>query len=564
MKRSYTIGFAGLVIFTLAVAGWLLVIVPGLVAKTMQDAMVRRTGRMLIVKGGASVQFWPQLGVALHDVSVSGVSTVSEPVVSAKTLHVPASFLQLLSLQISRQEIELEEPVFVVQFDATGQPNIMNAQSGDDLQTAGLPLRVRFENGVFNYIDEPNAKNFTVTDVEGLINFDAQNVAQINAAMTVAGERTHISANLKSLSRAFHDGSPFDFNLDAVGASISYGGRMVATQGIDLAGQIRVDTNNAARLLKWLGLDFHGLNSNVPLSLTAALESNRSTILFKQSDISVSGMKAKGDVSVANNAAKPNMMLDLSFETLNTDLFLASTQNVNWSEKSFDIHNLDVLDLSYKLAAAKIRVGKFETQDADVSGSLKGGLLTSSITSPNLGEIKIDFNSHEAPPKLKLEMALTLSDAKTFMQQFAGMNWFSGALALNGKIETFGNSQSDMIGALDGQLQIKSSAAVFKGVALSALAGKAVVQPVSGWDGGETEPALFNSKFILADGIATLQDDSLTAPNIKITTSGEIDLLRQALNLNARVNLGRGDGKPAQITVEGPWAKPQIGAKVLQ
>jgi uncharacterized protein involved in outer membrane biogenesis len=563
MKRIYTFGFAGLVILTLAATSWLLVIVPGLVANTAQEDMARQTGRTLIVNNGASMQFSPVMGVALHDVSVAGVSTNSEAVVSAKTLRVPASLFQLLTLQIPRQEIELEEPIFTLQIDAAGQSNVMNPQAIEDLRNTLPPLRVRFENGVFKYIDEPNAKNSTVTDVEGLIDFDAQKEAHINAAMTVAGERTHIAANLKSLTRAFQDGSPFDFNLDAMGAAISFGGRIVATQGIDLAGQVRVDTNNAARLFKWVGLDFRGLNNNVPLALTSALESSRTTILFKQSEISISGMKAKGDISVVTNL-KPNVTLDLKFENLNTDMFVDSKYNVNWDERPFDIHNLNVLDLSFELAAAKMRIGEFETEDANISGSLKYGVLTSTVTSPNLGEAKIDFNAHEAPAKLKLDLALTLVDAKTFMQQFASMGWFSGALAVNGKIETVGNSQSEMIGALDGHLELKSSEAVLKGVALSALAGKAVVQLITGWDGGETEPAVFNSKFVLADGIANVQDNSLTAPGVKITSSGDVDLLRQALNLDARVNLGRADGKPVQIAVEGPWAKPQISAKDLQ
>jgi AsmA protein len=561
MKRIYKLGFVGLIIVMLAMASWLLVLVPGLVAKSMQEQMVRSTGRTLVVGGGASLQFSPQLGVALQNVSIAGAETNSEPVIFARTLLAPASFLQLLSLQISAQDIELKEPVFTLQIDAAGQSNIMRNQAALEAQPAVLPMRVRFENGVFKYIDSPNAKDFTVTDVEGLVDFDAEKEAHINAAMTVAGERTHIAANLKSLTRAFQDGSPFDFNIDAVGASISYGGRIVATREIDLAGQVQVDTNNAARLFKWLGLNFHDMRNNVPLALTAALESNHSNFQFKQSDISFSGMKAKGAISVSNNAAKPNVVLDLKFENFNTDLFLDSKESSNWSERPFDIHNFNVLDLSYKLAAAKFRIGGFEAGDAQISGSLKDGILNSAISSPSLGETKIDFDSHEVPAKLKVEMALTVPDAKTFMQQFGGMNWYSGAMVLNGKLETTGNSQAQMIGALNGQIEVKSSESALKGVTLAALAGKAAVQPIEGWGGGETDLVLFNGRFILADGIATLQDNSLSAPGIKISSSGEIDLLRQALNLNARV---KGDGKPVQISVEGPWGKPQMSAKDIQ
>ncbi len=564
MKRITPFAFVGLTIAALALASWFLVVVPGLAARAIQEQIIGKTGRGLKVDGGSSLQFSPQLGVAMHSVSLMGAETNSEPVVIAKTLFAPATFMQLLMLQISGQEIALEEPIFTLQYDAAGQSNIMRGEATSDRQTTGLPLRVRFDHGVVRYIDEPNAKSFVMMDVEGLADFDSKNQIHINAAMTVADERAHIALNLTSLSRAFNDGSPFDFNLDVGGAALSYAGRLVASKGIDLAGQMRVDTNDARRLFKWVGIDLHGINSKAPFSLATAVESTRDFIQFKNSEIMLSGMAAKGDVTYLSHAARPNLDLELKFENLNTDLFLNSTQHLSWSEKSYDLHNVNALDIVYRLVAKKLRVGVFETADARVNGTLKDGVLVSTVSSPNLGEAKINFNGHETPAKLGIEMALTVSDARAFMQQFVGMNWYSGAMTLNGKLETLGNSQSSMIGALNGQIEMKSSQAGFKGVSLSALAGKAIVQPVAGWDSGETDPVVFSSRFNVADGIANIQNHSLTAPGVAITASGEVDLLRQALKFDARVKSSRGDGKPALIAVEGPWANPTIGAKQSQ
>jgi uncharacterized protein involved in outer membrane biogenesis len=561
MKRTYIFGFAGLVFLLVAVASWLLVIVPGIASKTIQDEMARRTGRAFIIDGGASLQFSPQLGIALHDVSLPGTSINSEPIVVAKTMVLPSSFFQLFSLQISKREIQLVEPVFTMQIDAAGQANIMGTQAADEVQIVVSPLRVRFENGVFKYLDEPNARRYTITGVEGLVDLNEQNEAKINAAMTVSGERTHISAILKSLPRAFGVGSPLEFNLDAAGASLSFGGRIVATQGMDLAGQLRVDTNDAVRFAKWLGSDFHGLNNNVPLALTAALESNAAKIQFSRSEIFISGMKAKGDISITQRSAKPNILMDLKFENLNTDLFLTSKQNVNWSEEPFDVHNFNEFELSYTLAATKMRVGGFEALDAQIAGSLKNGVMETTIRGPNLGEAKIYFDSRAAPTKMNVELALAISEANTFFQQFTSMNWFSGPMVLNGKIATVGDSQAAMIGAMDGQLEIKSNEAVFKGVSLSALSGKAAAQPIAGWGDGDTEAVSLSSRFVLSDGIATAQETSLVAPGVKITTTGDVDVLRKALNLRAQTKTA---GRAVQISVEGPWGRPQISAKDIQ
>ena len=163
----------------------------------------------------------------------------------------------------------------------------------------------------------------------------------------------------------------------------------------------------------------------------------------------------------------------------------------------------------------------------------------------------------QTDPKLDLELALVLSDAKTFLEQFTAMHWLSGALTVNGKLRGAGTSQSTMIGALNGHLELHSSEAAFKGVDLAAIAEQALVAPLVNWQGSKTDPVSFDASFELSDGVAALQDNNLSAPGLKMVTSGEIDMLRQALALTALVNLNRSNDKPLRIAVKGPWSKPQ-------
>lgn len=567
MNPILRFGFLSFVAIMLALATWLSVFLPAQVLRHAQSEFLSRTGRMLNVTSGAALRMSPSFGVALNDISVAGASALAAPVMQAKALFIPVSLLQAFGLQVPKENIVVETPIFTMSLNSDGRSNIILSDaalvSKSDVNTP-LPARIQvtFQNGTFVYKDELSAKSFALSDADGLISVDEKQEITLKSGATLGGQRVHFQAVVNSLPRAFAEGSPFDFNLEGAAAAFGFSGRIVATKGIDLVGQATLDTGDAARLLRWLGVDLHGLSAEMPLSITSAVETQGPLILLKKAEIKFANMKALGDVSYAATGSRPSLTLALGLDELDTNFYSTAVKSLapigNWSDRPFDQNDMNALDVKFRIAANQTRFGDYTTGPAEVDGELKDGILKTTIKSEASGIADIDFDSAQSPPKLSVNLDLKNVEAKNFMPRFTGMNWLQGAMRLNASLNAQGASQAEMISTLNGNIEMQLDNGHIQGVEMAGLAAHLQSEAVSGWEGEATDAVAGNVKLLVAEGVATLQENVIKAPGVKTSQTGEIDILRQALNLEASLNLNRGAGKPMQIKVSGPWAKPNF------
>lgn len=566
MNRILRFALLGVVVLMPALATWISVFLPARVMKQTQYDFLGRTGRTLNVAGGTSLEVSPSFGVALHDISVAGASALADPVVNAKALFIPISLAQAFGFRAPTGDVLVDVPVFTMSVNSEGRSNIYLGGMADAKTDVNAPLPgptlVNFQNGTFIYKDEVKAKIFTFSEADGLIAVDAQQEMTLKSAAALGGQRVHFQGVLHSLPRAFADGSPLDFNLDGVGSAFGFSGRVVAAKNIDLAGQATVDTDDAARLFKWLGVEVHGLSGKYPLVISSAVETQGSVFLLKKADVQFAGMKGQGDVSFSPSGPRPSLTLALSLDELNTDLYALPVKGLapigSWNDRPFDLSDFKTLDMQFRIATSQARFGEFIFGPAEIDGELKDGVLTTTINSETSGKADVIFDAAQTPPNLKLNLDLKNVEAKTFMPRFAGMNWLQGPMRLSASLAAEGASQAEMIGNLKGSVDAQIDHARIQGVELGGLAAHVQSEAVSGWEGATTDPVVGNVKLSLVDGVATLQENVITAPGVKTSQSGEIDILRQALNLEATLALNRGDGKPMKIKITGPWAKPSF------
>ena len=567
MNRIVGVGIVCAVAIVLAMATALLVVLPAQVLKQTQFEFLSRTGKTLNIAGGTSIRLSPQFGIALNDVSVAGGSAQNTDVFQARAIFVPVSLKQVFGLSYTNEIIIVETPIFTVAINSEGRSNILlsdtSARSKADMRAAlPTPLQLRFQNGNLVYSDEAHANSFALSEAEGLIAVDAQQEITLKSAAVLGRQRVHVQSVLHSLPRAFAEGSPFDFNLDGAGASFGYSGRLVVKNGVELAGQATVDTEDVSRLFKWLGMDLHGLQGKHTLAMTSAVETQGALVLMKKADVKFADMAALGDISFFGAAARPSLTFDLALDEINTNLFSPVVNRISrqgiWNDKKFDLSDLKALDVSFKIAARRVRFGDFISGEALIDGALKDGVANAAIKSETSGNADINFDSVQSPPKLSINLDLKNIEAKTFMRRFAGMNWLQGPLRLNASLMTEGSNQAEMVGGLKGNAEIQFDQAQIQGVELAGLAAHVQTENVSGWEGQMTDPVTGNAKFSLADGVATLQENEITAPGLKAIQNGEIDILRQALNLESAVGLNRGDGNPMTIKITGSWANPNF------
>jgi uncharacterized protein involved in outer membrane biogenesis len=135
--------------------------------------------------------------------------------------------------------------------------------------------------------------------------------------------------------------------------------------------------------------------------------------------------------------------------------------------------------------------------------------------------IDVNFDARQLPPKLKLDIALTKVEGKSFLSAIIGQHWLSGPLTVAANLSAGGESQAAMISSLVGDVDAK----VQNG-------------SISGLDFARNVNA--QAKLKLADGVVTLGENNFSG-------TGEVDILRQALAISIAGKL-----------IKGPWDAPKI------
>ncbi|MEQ1718699.1 MAG: AsmA family protein, partial [Hyphomicrobium sp.] len=116
-------------------AGYLILNPPSdLIRETLAAQVKDKTGRDLVVSGGAAFSFYPGLGVTLKNVSLSGPAGSPAKLVTMDELVVNIKTMPLLNRQIEVRRLILKKPVFDLRVDKAGGKNWSFAQ-------AALPVR---------------------------------------------------------------------------------------------------------------------------------------------------------------------------------------------------------------------------------------------------------------------------------------------------------------------------------------------------------------------------------------------------------------------------------------
>ena len=172
-KRLVWIG-AVLSLGLFAAATWAF-IQPGFAIAEMQDYVARKTGRTLLVNGGARLEFFPQLSVRLDDVFLSNPQGMDGNFARAASARLPLQFSDLVRRKLKIREIALVHPVFNFLIDREGHDSWGQMQKmpkageekPDKASDSKEPLTLLVENGSANFLDERNGQAFSLEDADG-------------------------------------------------------------------------------------------------------------------------------------------------------------------------------------------------------------------------------------------------------------------------------------------------------------------------------------------------------------------------------------------------------------
>jgi uncharacterized protein involved in outer membrane biogenesis len=128
-KRLVWIGVA--LFLGLFAAGTWVFIQPGFAVAEVQDYVSRKTGRTLLVNGGARLEFLPQLSVRLDDVFLSNPQGMDGNFARAASARLPLDLNDLIRRKFKIRDVALVQPVFNVLIDREGRGNwVTGGKSG--------------------------------------------------------------------------------------------------------------------------------------------------------------------------------------------------------------------------------------------------------------------------------------------------------------------------------------------------------------------------------------------------------------------------------------------------
>ena len=581
-------GFGVLAVLLLV---WFLLAPAALTAKLVGE-VAARTGRTLTVDGGSSLSLLPEPAIVLHDAKLGSAPGMDGAVISARAARLPVSLGGLFTRHIRLEEINLDGAVLALTVDGKGRTSFANSEaSAAPAETPGntgprpqhKPLHVTFSDGTVTFNDARNGNRFAASDAAGTLDFNPAGELNAQGTASVDHEATAFTVFLADLSRLADDGSPFDLTLTGAGGAFTYTGRLSTRDTLNLAGQASLESADLRRTLKWLGLPVSGAAGLRNFTARGAVSSEGSLFTFKDVDLAMDGMAARGAARVDFAGARPMLRATLATESLDLSAYVLAADDAApatgkgdaqpvapWSEKFFDASGLMALDAELTVGARRLVMGQLAMGPADLTARLAAGKLVAEFKVAGLegggGTVTAGLDASAPLPHLSLNLALADVEAQGFLGKLLDFHWLSGPMAVSAELQADGNSQARLISTLSGSADLALASGAVRGVDLNRLVRAVAATATDGWG---ADPALgtalenASAHFTVRDGIATSSDITLSAAGLSVAAAGDVDILRRAVDLVARPQLaaaGDGTALPVQVKVSGPWDGPRVTA----
>lgn len=559
---------------------------PSFAVAQMQDYVARKTGRTLLVNGRAELEFLPHLSVRFDDVFLSNPAGMDGNFARATSARIPIQFSDLLSRKLKFNEIALDHPVFNLLINAAGQSSwVAGGASGQG--EAGKsnkdtspkePLTLLVENGSANFLDERNGQAFSLEDAEANITIGEDTELVVLGTAALNGQFAHIEADVKSIWRVGRDGSPLDLTVTAPALTVNFTGRLATAEKLGLAGAIDATSPDLRLLAKWMGSEIKGSTGLKNFSLAGALDSKGVVFNLAKASVALDGMVATGDLALDLTQGIPRVSVSLATDLFTLDPYLTSSEtgttgqgsgNGGWSTSALEFGGLKGIDGTLSLSTSLVKWGGAEIGPVEMSSTLKDGRLETAIQDASLyggkASTKITLDGAQESPGLQLVLDARDIKGEKFFQEFAGVNWLAGNTGLKVSLSATGHNQQEMMSTLKGNFAVDISDGEITGLDIVDMISKVGSAVSNGWGEGPENLSSFDNaaaSFVIEDGVARSTDVKAESSAFQISGSGEIDMLRRALDFKFDPKLVTGDnqttGLPVQVVVKGQWNGPKI------
>lgn len=558
MRTGYIIGgFAGAAVLV-AAAGLGMALSPGWALDALASASQQQFGRPLTAQS-VHLELSPSFGLRFDDLRMAGASPDDAPLLTAASLRLPLGVGALLAHSADLSNTTLVEPRISLAINEMGHVNWPAIAPGNQ-------RHVFISNGSLTFSDARTGQRFTVERIQATA--EASDTGEVSAKGSAAANAALVNfdAYVKDVARVASGGSPAELSLAAPAFNVTFNGRLAIAGALSLAGTVAVEGPDARQALAWTGAPIPGDKGLKAFVLSGGLDTSGRAFAVHGATLQIDDIAARGEISLDYRNATPDIAAVLKTSAIDLAHYLpaAGFSGPDWNTAPFDLAGLRNLDATLHLEPADLTAGPLKLGPAVIETKLAGGVLDASVASATLPGFKLKLDGSGGTQAL----AVTLHsvDPAGLLGAVGNLDWLSGAGKLAFDLQATGATLQEMVSTLHGTAQLDmtgGSIAHFDLAHALAAISRDIQQGWPSHAASRSDFSALSASFNIADGIATMKPFDFRGPGVTMTATGDIDLLRRAVDLRADPRLVTGSngetvGLPVAVVINGPWSKPKL------
>ena len=369
--------------------------------------------------------------------------------------------------------------------------------------------------------------------------------------------------------------------LRAPGFAFQFSGRAALDKSFELDGQAEVKGTDLGLAASWFGAALPPGLTGARFELAGAVETSSKGLAFTNAQFVLDDMRGEGDIALAPGKGRPRLEAKVNAQTIDLTRYSGITHapatsflTTSWSSKRIDLSALRSLDADVDVSAHAFVHGAFRTGPVRLTANLRDGNLDLKLgQAAYVGgtlDLALVIDGKAELPALQFSVNGDGLAADKALLAALGFGDISGRLSPSLAVSATGRNLAELISTLKGQASLRIVSGAIKAVDLPAAFGKVTNAILDGWERDERTNTAFDAlsaTFLVADGIAETSNLILTSPALSFTGKGEVDLLRQAIDLKIDPQLAVAPSTatapqfanfPVAIQVKGPWVGPRI------
>lgn len=384
-----------------------------------------------------------------------------------------------------------------------------------------------------------------------------------------------------------------ELSLSALGLELAL--KLAIAQLIDnpqISGSLQSNEFVPRQLLAQLGIELPEMadpNTLVLASLRSDFAASTEHAALSQLQLRLDDSQLQGDMSVRNFEA-PVIRYQLKLDEIDLDRYLpppseetpevVATTEAEAIELPLEL--LRSLDIDGSFQIGKVKVMNLRSDSILKTLRAEKGLFRVHPLSANLyqgsysGDLRFDVR--QDTPKLGMNERLSGVEAGPLLKDFLGEDYASGTASVAVTMSAEGLDPLAIRRSLNGQGNLSFENGQIKGINIGHLIRQAYAlykgQPAPAEETRQTDFTALRGSFTVRNGLINTRDLSARSPLFQLLTQGDVDLVREQLDLRIDTTIVGGlkdaanqdidelKGLKLPITVKGSFADPKFGVDV--